>query len=120
MAKGHAAVSTIAKAGIVLSDRSRWTQGALARNARGRPTCFKRAASWDILGAILAQGSQTESAMRRDGMNSENATATGYVQQAASRLFKMSAETVNDTMGHEQVLAVLRLAWKMENSAQKK
>lgn len=113
-------MSTIAKAGILLSDRSRWTQGALARNARGRPTCFKRAASWDILGAILAQGSQTESAMRRDGMNNQNAAAAGYAQRAALRLFKMSAETVNDTMGHDQVLAVLRLAWKMESGAQKK
>lgn len=112
--------SVIARAGILLSDPSRWTQGALARNARGRPTCFKRGHSYDILGAILVQGVQTESKMRRDGMVGEDIiTAFGCVQQAAHRLFHMPAESVNDKLGHECVLQVLRSAWKIESSHKK-
>lgn len=103
----------IEAAAKLLSGHNRWTQGALARNARGKPTCFSRGVSFDVLGAVLHQGSQTERQMLKDGINNGMAKTLGFVQRAAHRRYKASAETVNDTTDHATVMDLLRYAWKL-------
>jgi hypothetical protein len=43
------------KAKDVLSDPSKWTQGAMARNRRGNPTGpeYKNAVAWCLVGALI-------------------------------------------------------------------
>ena len=102
----------IEAAGRSIADPSRWAQGALARNARGAPCCFMRAYSYDITGAILRCGQQTSAKMQRDGINSQDMIrAIGAVYSSACRLYKMTPSTVNDRIGHEAVMKVLRRAW---------
>lgn len=105
-------------AAAMLKDNHRWTQGALGRNAKGYPCCFKRAESRDVIGAILAQGSQSAKAIKRDGVKSNAiCEALATVQIAAAMKHRASAERVNDTTDHETVMALLRQAWKLAGSS---
>lgn len=99
--------------------KQQWTQGDYARNAKGVPVDFKRGKNFCVVGAILAQGSQSKRDMLRDGIGGQDVTkALGYVEDASKRLYKRSAYWVNDNLKHEDVLAVLRLAWKLSKEDQ--
>ena len=108
----------IERAARTLADGLKFSQGALARNKLGKPTCFSRGKSFDILGAILTQGYAGEKGIRNDGIEDRAIIAALVAVQLASvRLYKMSAEAVNDTLGHEAVMKVMRLAWKISDPA---
>lgn len=51
--------------------------------------------------------------MLKDGINNGMAKTLGYIQCAAHRRHKASAEVVNDTTDHATVMNLLRYAWKL-------
>lgn len=106
----------IRRAADAIKDPKNWVTGGLVLNRKGKPARTfwgGEAARYDILGAVLAQGRQTPGDIRRDGVDDNKIiVALAGVQQAATRIHKMSAERVNDELGHAAVMGVLRLAWK--------
>lgn len=104
---------TILAAGKLLSDPTRWCQGALARTATGAvvaPTS-KRARMWDSVGVIYHVRRVRVDDPDAAGINDVGA-ALAAVNGAAGRLYKCTAVAVNDDLGHAAVLECLRLAYK--------
>lgn len=93
-----------------LATPDRLCVGALARDHRGNPCKPRsaRAVSWCALGAVYrAAGEDPESNKLPLSVNAALCT----VQACSAQLYRSSAEVVNDTVGHDAVLEVLRLAW---------
>lgn len=104
-------LSIITEVGKILADRSRWCQGHLAVNKRGEPCTPSRAKRFDPIGASYAVAGVKLSDDSVNRHTNEHAAAVAIMQGAALRLHRMSLERVNDDLGHEAVLEVLRRAY---------
>lgn len=102
----------IARAGKLLSDESCWTQEAMARTRTGRPTSPLQGSRYDIIGAIYCVAGVSPSDQRVNVHLNNHAIALAHVQASATHLHRMSAERVNDELGHAAVMDVLRHAWR--------
>lgn len=101
------------ESGKLLANPARWCQGALARTGTGTPIAptSKRARRWDSTGVIYHVAR-----CRIDDHDSAGLNAVGPALAAASfaagRLYGQGLVAVNDEIGHEAVMACLRLAYK--------
>jgi len=108
-AEGMAAKDILLLAGKTLATAAHFTQGALARDASGRP-CQPdsiRAKSWDAIGVLYGVSRCKLTAP----INGVMAALAG-VDLAACRLHRKTIRAVNDELGHEAALNCLRLAWR--------
>lgn len=106
---------TILAAGKLLANPARWCQGALARTAKGSsvdPTS-KRARAWDLAGVTYHVVGVKPTEFKKDYHKVAVVGAVlAELQVAAQRLYGTGYATVNDRMGHEQVMDVLRHAYR--------
>lgn len=106
------ALGIITAVGQMLADRSRWCQGHLAVNKRGEPcTPSSRAKRFDPIGASYAVAGVKLSDDSVNRHTNEHAAAVAIMQGTALRLHGMSLEQVNDKLGHDAVLEVLRRSY---------
>jgi hypothetical protein len=98
-------------AGLRISKPEAWTRGTYARRATGvevQPNS-KSATSWDAIGAVYAE------LELRPAADSKVETTTlafclSCLQSAAARNFRRTAEGVNDSLTHDDVLTMFRAA----------
>jgi predicted metal-dependent hydrolase len=103
--------------GQMLADKRRWTQGALARYRTGREAPPTRGAAWDLLGATYKVLDVRISDETVDRQTNLHAVVFAHIQEASLLLHQRSAERVNDELGHDAVMAVLRLAYRRSQSS---
>lgn len=115
-------VPILIQAGLLLSKPENWCQGALARRKGGAPLqnpAASSAKSWDVLGAIYASAGvnpQRPKDVPFDKVRDADCAVVA-VHAAANRLYKMSAERVNDERTHADALALLRAAIRHERAS---
>lgn len=105
----------ILKAGQLLSNPAHWCQGALARTATGSSVCptSKRARAWDLAGvAYHVVGVKPQDFKSPPAKHNQVGALLGAFESASLRLFGKGFVVVNDTLGHDAVMQVLRLAWR--------
>lgn len=106
------ALAIIAEVGKLISEPTRWCQGHMAVNAKGQPCSPLRARRLDPIGATYAV---TRIKLADDHVNrhtNDHAAALAILQGCALRLHRMSLEQVNDRLGHEAVMEVVREAYR--------
>ena len=96
----------ITAAGKLLSDKSRWTVGALARTKKGKECDPTRGHSFCAIGAIYYV---TGSALMDP--NRHASAALCHLISAANQLFKRCPEWVNDNLTHADVMEMMRRAY---------
>lgn len=112
--RGSAPADLIAKAGKLLSNPGNWCQGALARTARGKICCpmSRRAKAWDMAGAAYHIAYVKPTDFKDNGLNDVGKMMAVF-QIVARELYNTGFVTVNDTMGHTEVMEVMRAAYMM-------
>lgn len=103
----------ILKAGKLLANPAHWCQGALARTSVGTSVCptSKRARAWDMAGVAYHVARVKPTDLKSPRLNDVGALLWHF-QAAAGRLYGMGFVGVNDTLGHAEVMKVLRLAYR--------
>lgn len=104
---------TILKMGKLLANPAHWCQGALARTAAGTSVCptSKRARAWDLAGVTYHVVNLKPTDFKSAKIN-KIGPVLGELQIASHKLFGTGFVVVNDTMGHEATMQVLRLAYR--------
>lgn len=109
---------TLIAAGLKIAKPETWTQGALARRKSGaelQSPASAYAVSWDAFGAVYAVLDLHPA--RNTGSQQDWRLLIGSLAAlslAASRLYQSTVEGVNDTLKHEDVLALFRGAIRRE------
>jgi hypothetical protein len=108
-AEGASAKDILLLAGKTLANAAHFTQGALARDAHGKPCAPDsiRAKSWDAIG-VLYGASRVKLTAPIRGV----CAALAGLDLAACKLYRKTIRAVNDELGHEAVLNCLRLAYR--------
>jgi hypothetical protein len=103
----------IQAAAELIQTPTQWCQGAMARNARGKPTKVFSGKRWCPIGAVF-YAANVDVEFKGADIEQVNAicAALCVMQSVATRMHKMSLERVNDVLGHEYALAVMRQAWR--------
>jgi hypothetical protein len=107
----------ITEAGLLLKDKANWCQGCEALDRRGneiKPTSV-RAVQWDAIGAICKAANCDFTKNNPNNFN-EASAALAAAHSTANLLHKRSLERVNDDLGHDDVLEVLRITIRRNRS----
>ena len=103
----------ILQAGMLLADPARWCQGALARDARGvsvGPTS-RRAQQWCSAGVAYHVARVKPDRFDKHDIQTVG-QALAAIDLAALTLYRMGHNSVNDSLGYDAVMQMLRLAYK--------
>lgn len=115
---GHVDIAYwITQAGLLLKNEAQWCTGVMALDRRGneiKPTSL-RAVCWDAIGAICNVTGCDFTKSNPHNFN-EASAALAAAHSTANLLHKKSLERVNDTMGHDAVLEVLRITIRRNRS----
>lgn len=98
----------------LIADPARWSRGALARDKHGRevsPTS-KRAAAWDVRGALQAVCGTRCGADDKGSAVARCNYLCCTADLCAHRAFKSTLERATDDRGHAAAVEVLRRAWR--------
>lgn len=102
----------IAAAANLLQRPGAFVQGCLATSKKGKVCDPSRGSRWDAIGATYYVCGVSLKDDELGHHTQVHAAALAGMQAAALTLHRMSLERVNDELGLEAVLAVMRLAWK--------
>jgi hypothetical protein len=113
----------------LLSDQTKWTQHALARDANGDDKPISHPYSdnphWDGICGYDAMACSWCALGALEKVSNESLNTASYIgphparlalHRAAEKLYSLSTPEVNDTLGHAEVLNVYDLAIKDETA----